>query len=248
MTVSVIMTAHNTAPYVADAIRSVLASTHQDLQLCVVDDGSTDRTGDIIGRLAADDSRVRFAALPNQGRLEALRHAHDMATGDTLTWVDSDDLVGPTAIARCLAALDDDHQLVYTHRRLIDPKGRDRGPHRKNTIAYDPMKLMVSNMIFHLRVFTRQVFDTSGGVGELSSAIDWDMNLRMTEHTQPRVVPDVLYSYRVRPGRMSGATTQAANGQRAVRNAIARRNLPVELIVNDQGWHLRRTGSPTQGH
>lgn len=235
------MTAHNTAPYIADAVTSVLASTHRDLELCVVDDGSTDPTPDILDRLARRDTRLRLAALPNQGRLAALRHAHAMATGDTLTWVDSDDLIAPTAIQACLAALDDDHQLVYTHRRLIDHRGRDRGPHRKNTIAYDPMQLLVSNMIFHLRLFTRQVFDTSGGLGQLTSAIDWDMNLRMTEHTQPRTVAQLLYSYRIRPGRMSATTTQATNGQQAVRNAITRRNLPVELIVNDQGWHLRRT-------
>lgn len=241
MLVSVIMTARDTAPYVADAVASVLSSTHPNLELCVVDDGSTDGTTRLLRKAADQDSRVRLETHPHRGRLAALRHAHAMARGDVLTWVDSDDLVDPTAIQACLDVLDEDHQIVYTHRRLIDEKGHDRGPHQKNTIAYNPMQLLVSNMIFHLRVFTRDIFDRSGGLGELSSAIDWDTNLRMTEHTTPRVVPRDLYSYRVRRGRMSGTPEQAANGQRAVREAIARRGLNVELVVDAQGWHLRKS-------
>ncbi len=189
----------------------------------------------------APSGGVALEVTAPQGRLAALRLAHAMATGDVMAWVDSDDVIAPTALAACVARLDDAHQLVYTHRRLIDEHGRNRGPHQKNAIPYSPVQLLVSNMIFHLRVFTRGVFDQAGGVGELSSAIDWDMNLRMTEHTTPQVVPQLLYSYRIRPGRMSGTPHQAANAQLAIRQAIARRRLPVELVVNDQGWHLRPT-------
>ena len=49
-------------------------------------------------------------------------------------------------------------------------------------------------MIFHLRMFTADLFHESGGVGDLESAIDWDMNLRMTEHTTPRCIPRILYT------------------------------------------------------
>jgi hypothetical protein len=96
-------------------------------------------------------------------------------------------------------------------------------------------------MIFHLRTYTRALYTQSGGTGTLDSAIDWDMNLRMTEHTTPRCVPHELYHYRIRPGRMTGTPTQQRNAKTAVRNAIARRNLNAELVVNSTGWHLRRT-------
>jgi glycosyltransferase involved in cell wall biosynthesis len=235
------MTARNTARFVEPAVRSVLRSTHRDFELCIVDDGSTDGTTRILRRLAKRDDRIRLLVSARCGRLDALRQAHEMATGDVLAWVDSDDLVHQTALATCLAAIDDHHRLVYTHRRLIDETGRDHGPHQKNTIAYTPEQLLVSNMIFHLRTYTRDLYDQAGGLGELSSAIDWDMNLRMTEHTTPHVVPLELYSYRVRRGRMSGTPSQAANGRKAVEQAIARRHLNLELSVDRGTWTVQRS-------
>ena len=95
-------------------------------------------------------------------------------------------------------------------------------------------------MIFHFRMFTRELLDRAGGVGDLESAIDWDMNLRMTEHTTPRCVPRVLYDYRVREGRMTGTTAQRASGELAVERAIERRQLPYRLVVNSRGFHLQQ--------
>lgn len=233
------MTARDTGRFVDDAVASVLASTHRDLELVLVDDGSSDRTCTAMQRWAESDSRVRFESTPPLGRLEALRRAHEMASGDVLAWVDSDDLVDPDAFDLCVGALDDEHQVVYTHRWLIDEAGGRRRSHQKNTISYSPMRLLVDNMVFHLRVFTRDVVDDAGGVGVLSSAIDWDLNLRMTEHTDVRCVPIELYSYRIRRGRMSGTPEQARNAETAVRNAIERRGLDVELDTSSGAWRIR---------
>src|SRR5688572_2451706 len=64
-TVSVITPAYNTAPYVARSIRSALAQSLSDLEVIVVDDGSTDETLAIIRREAATDDRVRVISQPN---------------------------------------------------------------------------------------------------------------------------------------------------------------------------------------
>ena len=101
-------------------------------------------------------------------------------------------------------------------------------------------------MIFHLRLFTTELFAVSGGVGNLESAIDWDMNLRMTEHTQPKCVPQILYDYRIHPHRMSNKPEQHQNGLTAVKEAIKRRNLNLELITNNTGWHIRKQTPPTK--
>lgn len=181
-----------------------------------------------------------LAALPAVGRRAALVRAHELASGDLLAWVDSDDIVDPDGLALCAGDIDDDHQVAYSYRWLIDELGQRRGSHQKNAIPYSPLQLLVSNMVFHLRVFTRQVFEQAGGVGDLESAIDWDLNLRMTELTDVRCVPIELYSYRVRQGRMSGSAGQMRNAEMAVRRAIARRGLDVELVVEGSDWFLRR--------
>src|SRR6185436_20296041 len=65
--VSVIMPAYNVEPYVADAIRSVLAQTFDDFELVVVDDGSVDGTAGVVAGLAESDPRVRLVRQPNRG-------------------------------------------------------------------------------------------------------------------------------------------------------------------------------------
>ncbi len=238
-----IVTARDAALYLNECLDSIATSRYRDLQVIVVDDGSSDETGEIATTWAAKDSRFEALRLPPSGRRAALQVGHDRAHGAVQCWVDADDIVHPTAIEECLKKIDNKHQLVYTHRDLIDHTGASRGPHQKNRIAYRRNQLLVDNMIFHLRLFTTELFDRSGGVGDLESAIDWDMNLRMTEHTTPRCVPRILYSYRIHPDRMSRRPEQHTNGRIAVQRAIERRNLDVELVVNANGWHLRRTRS-----
>ena len=244
MTVSVIMTARDTEAFVDVAICSVLQSTYRDIELVFVDDGSTDSTAERAAEWAARDSRVLLRAVGHVGRRDALKVGHSIATGDVLCWIDSDDRVDPDGIDLCLGALDDEHGIAYSHRWLIDPTGRRRGSHQKNLTPYSPAQLLVSNMVFHLRLFRRDVFDAAGGVGDLPSAIDWDLNLRMSELTGVRCMPIELYSYRVRPGRMSGMPLQERCGQDAVRQAIERRGLTASLEIGSDGrWTV--LGSPT---
>jgi glycosyltransferase involved in cell wall biosynthesis len=238
--VSVIVTAFNAERYLADSLASVLASSHRELEVIVVDDGSSDSTAEIIERCAATDTRVLPLLSAHRGRRAALEEAHAAANGAVHCWVDADDVVHRRGIEYALRRLDPEHQLVYTYRDLIDVNGAQLGPHLKNKIPYEPARLLVDNMVFHLRLFTAELFATSGGVGRYESAIDWDMNLRMTELTTPACVPQSLYSYRQHAERMSTSPMQAACGQAAVRDAIARRGLAVDLVIDDVGWRLRR--------
>jgi glycosyltransferase involved in cell wall biosynthesis len=237
-TVSVIVTAHNTASYIDECVASIVASTYTDLDIVIVDDGSTDTTAHIIDHWATRDPRLQVAHTTRHGRRAALQLAHQQAIGRLHCWVDSDDRIHPTAIARCVDAIDDAHQLVYTHRQLLNPDSTVRGVDPRNRVAYRTRQLLVDNMIFHLRMFTADLFTASGGVGDFESAIDWDMNLRMTEHTTPRCVPRVLYDYRIRADRMTGRPDQIRNAEIAVRNAIDRRQLPYQLRTTGSGWHL----------
>lgn len=238
--VSVIVTARDADSYLNACVESIAASTYENLQIVVVNDGSTDHTGDILDDWSRRESRVQVTHSEPVGRNAALKLAHNQAEGVYQCWVDADDLVHPTGIAEAVTKISSQHQLVYTHRQLIRADGNVHGPDPKNRIPYRPNQILVDNMIFHLRVFTTEIFHASGGVGDLASSIDWDMNLRMTEHTEPRCIPRILYSYRTQPGRMSGRPEQHIAGQQAVKNAIERRGLDAELVINNTGWHLRK--------
>ncbi len=242
--VTVVITARNADPYLNDCLKSVTASTHTNLQIVVVDDGSTDNTANIINDWAAKETRIEAFHHHPLGRRAALEFAHNRAEGSAQCWIDADDIVHPRAIAECVAKLDDTHQLIYTYRRLIGPTGEFLRPDPKNKIGYKPLQILVDNMIFHLRLFTTELFAVSGGVGNLESAIDWDMNLRMTEHTQPKCIPQMLYDYRIHPNRMSNKPEQHPSGRTAVNQAIKRRKLNIELITNNTGWHIRKQTPP----
>ena len=93
--VSVIMPAYNVAPYVGAAIGSVLDQTFTDLELIVIDDGSTDATFEIAAACAARDPRVRLLRKPNGGISSARNHGLRAASGAFIAILDSDDLWSP---------------------------------------------------------------------------------------------------------------------------------------------------------
>ena len=72
--VSIIIPAYNAAPYLQRSVASALAQTHSDIEVVIVDDGSTDGTGAIADQLAAQDERVRVVHQENRGLAEA-RHS-----------------------------------------------------------------------------------------------------------------------------------------------------------------------------
>jgi len=110
--VSVVIPCYNASRFIAESIESVLAQTHENLELIVVDDGSTDNSREIVHGFGA---RVRSEPLPrNQGVNFARNRGVDAARGEFVQFVDSDDLLRPEKIARSLEGFDDDVDVVFT--------------------------------------------------------------------------------------------------------------------------------------
>jgi glycosyltransferase involved in cell wall biosynthesis len=109
--VSVLMTAYNRAPFVGEAIESVLRSTIEDLELIIVDDASTDDTAAIARRYAARDERVRvYVNDANLGDYPNRNKAASYARGTYLKYLDSDDALYPHGLAAmvwCMEACPD---------------------------------------------------------------------------------------------------------------------------------------------
>lgn len=125
---AVIMPAWNAADYIESSVRSVLEQTHRELRLIVVDDGSTDRTPEILARLAAEDERLTVMRVPNGGPAMARNRALD-ALGDTADYVmflDADDLLDPDAAEYALAAARKGAEFVIFGFRIVRPDGSAR--------------------------------------------------------------------------------------------------------------------------
>lgn len=104
-TISVIVPIYNTKPYLRKCVDSILAQTHRDLEVILVDDGSPDGSGAICDDYARKDSRVRVVHKPNGGLSDARNAGMAIMTGQYVGFVDSDDWIEPTMYEKLLEAL-----------------------------------------------------------------------------------------------------------------------------------------------
>ena len=103
--ISVIVPVYNTAPYLPECIRAILAQTYENLEILLIDDGSTDGSGQICEEFARRDSRIRCIRQENRGLSAARNRGLDAARGQYISFVDSDDTVAPAMLEKLLAAL-----------------------------------------------------------------------------------------------------------------------------------------------
>src|SRR5687767_104254 len=101
--VSVLMSVRNGAPWVRDAVRSVLDQSAADLELIVVDDGSDDATPELLE--AVRDPRLRVELEPPRGLTASLNHALALARAPLVARLDADDVALPDRLARQRAFL-----------------------------------------------------------------------------------------------------------------------------------------------
>ena len=129
--VSVIIPAFNAAATLAPTLASALAQSYADLEIVVVDDGSTDATAEIATAFADRDPRVRVIITANGGVAKARNRGIAEARGELLAPLDADDLWHPEKIARQVETLDAAGPrvgLVYNWFRLIDGDGLVTAP------------------------------------------------------------------------------------------------------------------------
>ena len=91
--ISVIIPVYQVAPYIKRCIESVINQTYQNLEIILVDDGSTDGSGELCDRYAKRDNRIKAVHQENKGLSEARNRGLDIAEGDYLGFIDSDDWV-----------------------------------------------------------------------------------------------------------------------------------------------------------
>lgn len=182
--VSVITPAYNVEPYLAEAIASVLAQTFADLEIVIVDDGSTDATFEIASEYARQDSRVRVLRQPNGGISTARNQALRIAAGDVFAILDSDDIWHPTYLERQLAVLAEHPDIdIVTGNAWFLGGPRDGQlarpwPDRRAAPTL-PRMLKDETAVFIMSIFRRRVYDRIGGFDEsLRTNEDYDFWLR----------------------------------------------------------------------
>lgn len=197
--VSLVTPTYNQAEFLAQTLDCVLAQTHPALDYRVIDDGSTDATQSVLARY---DGRVRYERQANMGQVGTLNRAWEEAGGDYLAYLSSDDLLHPTAIARCVAVLDADPQVVcaFPDADWIDPAGRVI--RRAVCRPFDLEDTLVGQRCFigPGAVFRASAFKAEGGWrSQYRIGPDREFWMRLAAHGRFHFIAEPLAGYRMHP-------------------------------------------------
>lgn len=210
--VSVIIPAYNHEQYIMETVRSVLDQDEQDFEIIVVDDGSTDKTGEIVK--AIEDDRVRVVTQPNNGTASAINRGFSLATGSYVSILNSDDRYRPDRLSTLISALEASPENLFAMSRvsLIDVKGRPIGTGRDfellthayrhyqetgdllSAILKDNFTCTSSNFLFH-----RSLPERIGPFNDLRYVNDLDFLLRALTSAGYVYCDRELLEYRIHP-------------------------------------------------
>lgn len=234
--VSVLMPVYNGEDYLQEAVESVLSQTMGDLELIVLDDGSTDGTRAILERLAAKDTRLRVISRPNKGVSQSRNELIEAARAPILAMMDADDICLPDRLERQLARLEAEPELVALSGNclMIDPVGR---PIRTNDLPPDHETIEARHMemppncsMAHPALMVRRsAMERVGGyLHDYPWAEDFDLYLRLGEIGRLANLEEVVVKYRLHPKSVGHANRleQFESSIRAGHRARERRGLP----------------------
>jgi glycosyltransferase involved in cell wall biosynthesis len=195
--VSIVIPCYNLGEYLQEALDSALAQTHPDLEVLLIDDGSTDPATTTILDSLAPHPRLRVFRTTNQGVARARNFGIGQATGAYILPLDADDRILPEYVARAAAILDANPGVAFVgcHYRTFGLRQSEYRP-----AAYRLPDMLVENVAPVTSLFRRCVWEEVGGYcPELNSIEDWDLWIGMLERGyRGEVVPDILFEYRVR--------------------------------------------------
>jgi glycosyltransferase involved in cell wall biosynthesis len=201
--ISVIMSVYNGEAYLTEAVESVLSQTFRDFELVILDDGSTDRSLEIVRGYAAKDPRVRPITRENRGLIASLNQLIDEARSPLLARMDADDRCDPERLAKQYAFLAA-HPACGVVGSWAHRMGGDGtvwpGCDYKYPVTPAEVQAAIGydSILAHPAVmYRREVVRQAGGYRPaFKHAEDFDLWLRMADITEICNIPEPLLIYR----------------------------------------------------
>ncbi|WP_433722208.1 CDP-glycerol glycerophosphotransferase family protein [Actinoplanes sp. CA-051413] len=246
--VSVIVPIYNVEPFLRDCLDSLRAQTYADLQVLMVDDGSTDGSAAVAAEFAAADPRFELIRQANAGLSAARNVAVPAARGEYLAFVDSDDVLAAHAYELLVQALAGGADFASGAVRRYSSRGAYRGAPHNEAIATTDLNTHVTRRPELLRdrtiwnkLYRRSFYDAHGfefPVGRLFE----DVPVTVPAHalaTSVAVVNEPIYFWRVREGAVR-SITQSNNDLRNLVDRFFSVQLTRKLLTDAGQDELRR--------
>jgi glycosyltransferase involved in cell wall biosynthesis len=217
--VSIIIPCYNYAEYLGEAVESALAQTHRPIEVLVIDDGSTDGTGRISASYAPRG--VRYHRQENAGLSAARNAGARLCRGAYLVFLDADDVLEPSYVEECLAALEGERSVgfAYTQMRLFGRESRLTvfPPYSRARLLDD--NFINASALIRAELAREHPYDTRFKTGWE----DWDFYLALAEHGVGGVLVDkplLRYRRHAASASMLDAVTRDQTLQLRMRLAI----------------------------
>jgi len=251
--VTVVIPTHNRRERVTGAVASAQRQTLHDIEILVVDDGSSDGTGDVLTEIAADDPRVRVLRLDEAGGAPRARNRGlDEGRGEFVAFLDDDDLWLPSKLERQVSFLAGHPHVVLVgchHRTVVEGEAGAldfRGPTEltADDLLWWNFLGSASNAVVAPRRLPEPVrFDT-----EFPAYQDWDYYLQCSRFGPLAVVPEVLCEYVVHdePGRITNQLSKRLTGHELTLRRHGDRMSPACLAYHRARMRVLATTSKTE--
>ena len=212
MKISVIVPVYNVENYLQTCVDSIISSTYTDLEVILVDDGSTDTSGHICDEAAAHDQRVKVLHIDNGGVANARNLGVKQASGEFITFVDADDVISPAMLRLLLEAIELGDHCDFSMARAAS--FQDGSGPQLDMVMDAPLVTTVCSQeqyMGHLfrdnrfgypvvwaKLFRRDFIDKVTFKDIAAEDIEW-MTRLCVKMNQAVIVERRLYGYRVRP-------------------------------------------------
>ena len=261
-TISVIVPVYNVAGYLPQCVDSILSQDYGDLEIILIDDGSTDTSGELCDRYAALDSRVRVIHQKNGGAAAAKNAGLRLATGEYLAFADSDDYLEPGAYGFLMKALLENgaDAVQGSFREVYRNRAEEQRISEETLEGYDYLLRFPKDFSCALlwnKLYRRALFD--GVFFEEGHKID-DEYFTYQGFLQPRKVvrmDRVVYNYRKRASSVMSSPESAerlvldcldsaAKRRRKILDTLPQLREPFDENYLDVIWYLSGNEGSTE--
>ncbi|MDD5050822.1 MAG: glycosyltransferase family 2 protein [Candidatus Pacebacteria bacterium] len=198
--ISIITPSYNSASYIEKCLRSVIDQTYPNIEYIVMDGSSSDGTAEIVKKYG---EKIKFISEKDKGQIDALRKGLNMATGEVITWLDSDNYYYSNDVIEKVAKAFRENpgvEIVLTDS-LNHHEGSERFQVRKTKkISYELLRNSGNKFIPESIFYTKSLYEKAGGINtDLLLLADYDLWIRLFRESRNYIkLPIISAVYEVR--------------------------------------------------
>ena len=197
---TVVIPSFQQGKFIERTIRSIVDQAYPNLELILMDGGSTDETMEIVGRYAGHFAHISSG--PDGGQASAIKKGFEIATGDFISWLNSDDTYndGALLVVGTYLAGHPEVQFVYGNTNIIDADDTVVAFKRSATFVLGVMKYAFLTVPQMSAFWSRNLYTAVGGVdAKLRFCMDYDLFVRMATRTAPMRIHCTIGNFRIHP-------------------------------------------------